>query len=200
MSSLLLLTNALQPSTEVLPALGLLLHHVRVAPAEGPALVDTPGAFPGADAEARGQAEAIARATERCLSLTVPLIAVITGEGGSGGAVALATANRVLMFEHAVYSVISPEGASSILWRDTARVAAAADALKLTASDLLGLGVVDRVIYEPPGGAHRDHRTAIRRLAVALGEELDAMAALDGTAVRHDRFARFLQIGASGTG
>src|SRR5947208_6938099 len=119
-------------------------------------LVDTPGAFPGVEAEERGQAEAIARSTEECLALKVPLVAVIVGEGGSGGAVAIASANRVLMFEHAVYSVISPEGCASILWRTADRAADAAEAMKITASDLQGLGVIDRIVDEPVGGAHRD--------------------------------------------
>ena len=119
-------------------------------------LVDTPGAFPGVQAEERGQAEAIARSTEECLSLKVPLIAVIVGEGGSGGAVAIAAANRVLMFEHAVYSVISPEGCASILWRTADKAADAAEAMKITAQDLLSLGVADRIVDEPLGGAHRD--------------------------------------------
>src|SRR5919106_615842 len=119
-------------------------------------LVDTPGAFPGVQAEERGQAEAIARSTEECLALRVPLIAVIVGEGGSGGAVAIAAANRVLMFEHAVYSVISPEGCASILWRTADRAADAAEAMKITAGDLANLGVIDRIVAEPLGGAHRD--------------------------------------------
>src|SRR5438067_6411933 len=137
-------------------------------------LVDTPGAFPGVQAEERGQAEAIARSTEECLALTVPLVTVIVGEGGSGGAVAIASANRVLMFEHAIYSVISPEGCASILWRTADRAPEAAEAMKVTAGDLMRLGVVDRVVAEPVGGAHRDPAAAIAALGDALGEELDA--------------------------
>src|SRR5437660_1145456 len=136
-------------------------------------LVDTPGAFPGVEAEERGQAEAIARSTEECLALGVPLVAVIVGEGGSGGAVAIASANRALMFEHAVYSVISPEGCASILWRTADKAPEAAEAMKITAADLHGLGVVDRVLTEPLGGAHRDPEAAIGTLKGALIEELD---------------------------
>lgn len=158
-------------------------------------LVDTPGAFPGIDAEARGQAEAIARSTEKCLSLGVPLVAVIVGEGGSGGAVALAAANRVLMLEHAVYSVISPEGCASILWRGADRAPDAADAMKITAADLLRLGVIHRIVYEPPGGAHRDHQGAIKRLSLALRAELDGLAALTPDELRADRRNFFLQLG-----
>src|SRR6188472_3602320 len=135
-------------------------------------LVDTSGAFPGVQAEERGQAEAIARSTEQCLALSVPLIAVITGEGGSGGAIALAAANRVLMFEHAVYSVISPEGCASILWRTADKAADAAEAMRIAASDLKALGVVDRIVPEPVGGAHRDRETAIDTLKSAIVEEL----------------------------
>ena len=158
-------------------------------------LVDTPGAFPGVQAEERGQAEAIARSTECCLALGVPLIAVIVGEGGSGGAVALAAANRVLMFEHAVYSVISPEGCASILWRTADRAADAAEAMKITASDLLALGVADRIVPEPLGGAHRDPEGAIAALGRAIGEELDQLAALDRAALLAQRRAKFLAIG-----
>jgi acetyl-CoA carboxylase carboxyl transferase subunit alpha len=158
-------------------------------------LVDTPGAFPGIDAEARGQAEAIARSTEKCLSLGVPLIAVIVGEGGSGGAVALAAANRVLMLEHAVYSVISPEGCASILWRGSDRASDAADAMKVTAADLLRLGVIHRIVYEPPGGAHRDHHGAIKRLSLALRAELDGLVSLPPDELRAERRNFFLQLG-----
>ena len=158
-------------------------------------LVDTPGAFPGIDAEARGQAEAIARSTEKCLSLGVPLIAVIVGEGGSGGAVALAAANRVLMFEHAVYSVISPEGCASILWRGADRAPDAAEAMKITAADLLRLGVIHRIVYEPKGGAHRDHAGAIKRLSLALRAELDGLAGLSPATLRTERRNFFLQLG-----
>src|SRR6476659_4307796 len=143
-------------------------------------LVDTPGAFPGVQAEERGQAEAIARSTEECLSLGVPLIAVIVGEGGSGGAVAIAAANRVLMFEHAVYSVISPEGCASILWRTGDKAADAAEAMKITAQDQQALGVVDRIVTEPLGGAHRDPDLAIRNLKEAIVEELKGCSALGG--------------------
>src|SRR5215207_8947571 len=158
-------------------------------------LVDTPGAFPGVQAEERGQAEAIARSTEQCLDLKVPLIAVIVGEGGSGGAVALAAANRVLMFEHAVYSVISPEGCASILWRTADKAAEAAEAMRVTAGDLLALGVVDRVIPEPLGGAHRSPAEAIGNLKRALVEELDGMAKLEPVQILDQRRAKFLAIG-----
>src|SRR5205809_3355028 len=141
-------------------------------------LVDTPGAFPGVEAEERGQAEAIARSTEECLSLSVPMIAVIVGEGGSGGAVAIASANRVLMFEHAVYSVISPEGCASILWRTADKAAEAAEAMKITAQDLQALGVIDRIIEEPLGGAHREPEAAIGALKGAVIEELEGCAEL----------------------
>ncbi|WCT72264.1 acetyl-CoA carboxylase carboxyltransferase subunit alpha [Sphingomonas naphthae] len=158
-------------------------------------LVDTSGAFPGIQAEERGQAEAIARSTEQCLALGVPMIAAIVGEGGSGGAVALAAANRVLMFEHAVYSVISPEGASSILWRTADKAPDAAEAMKVTAQDLAKLGVIDRIVPEPLGGAHRDPATAIAALGQAIGEELDSLGNLPATAVREQRREKFLRIG-----
>jgi acetyl-CoA carboxylase carboxyl transferase subunit alpha len=158
-------------------------------------LVDTPGAFPGVEAEERGQAEAIARSTEECLALGVPMVAVIVGEGGSGGAVAIASANRVLMFEHAVYSVISPEGCASILWRTADRAAEAAEAMKITAADLHGLGVVDRIIDEPLGGAHRDPEAAIGALKGALIEELDGCGNLGPDELRAQRRAKFLAIG-----
>ena len=158
-------------------------------------LVDTPGAFPGVQAEERGQAEAIARSTEQCLALGVPLIAVIVGEGGSGGAVALAAANRVLMFEHAVYSVISPEGCASILWRTADKAADAAEAMKITASDLHALGVVDRVIEEPLGGAHRHPDAAMAELKQALIEEIDGCAALGAKELLAQRRAKFLAAG-----
>lgn len=158
-------------------------------------LVDTSGAFPGIQAEERGQAEAIARSTERCLSLGVPMIAIIAGEGGSGGAVALAAANRVIMLEHSVYSVISPEGCASILWRSAARAADAAEAMKITAGELLNLGVIDRIVYEPAGGAHRDHDTAIKRVGVAIGAELAALGALSPAALRSERRTKYLNIG-----
>lgn len=158
-------------------------------------LVDTPGAFPGVQAEERGQAEAIARSTEECLSLGVPMIAVIVGEGGSGGAVAIATANRVLMFEHAVYSVISPEGCASILWRTADKAADAAEAMKITAADLHGLGVVDRIIPEPLGGAHRDPDAAIGALKGAIIEELNGCSELGPKELRAQRRAKYLAIG-----
>ncbi|WP_448580242.1 acetyl-CoA carboxylase carboxyltransferase subunit alpha [Thermaurantiacus sp.] len=162
-------------------------------------LVDTPGAFPGIDAEERGQAEAIARSTEACLSLRVPLVAVIVGEGGSGGAVALATGNRVLMLEHSIYSVISPEGCASILWRSTgkgnSRAADAAEAMKVTAADLLRLGVIDRIVYEPVGGAHRDHALAIGRVATAVEAELQELQALGPDDLRRTRREKFLAMG-----
>ena len=158
-------------------------------------LVDTAGAFPGIQAEERGQAEAIARSTEQCLALTVPIVAAIVGEGGSGGAVALAAANRVLMFEHAVYSVISPEGASSILWRTADRAADAAEAMKITARDLHKLGVVDRIIPEPVGGAHRDRAAAVQALGATIGEELDVLAVESPAALLAQRREKFLSIG-----
>jgi len=158
-------------------------------------LVDTPGAFPGVQAEERGQAEAIARSTEECLALRVPMVAVIVGEGGSGGAVAIATANRVLMFEHAVYSVISPEGCASILWRTADKAAEAAEAMKITAADLQALGVVDRIIEEPLGGAQRDPEAAVGALKGAIIEELDGCGKLGPAKLRAQRRAKFLAIG-----
>ena len=155
-------------------------------------LVDTPGAFPGVQAEERGQAEAIARSTEECLSLKVPVISVIVGEGGSGGAVAIAAANRVLMFEHAIYSVISPEGCASILWRTADRAADAAEAMKITAQDQLALGVIDRIVPEPLGGAHRDAETAIQNLREAIVEELKGCSALGGDELLKQRRAKYL--------
>ena len=158
-------------------------------------LVDTPGAFPGVDAEARGQAEAIARSTEACLALGVPLIAVIIGEGGSGGAVALAAANRVLMLEHAVYSVISPEGCASILWRTSEKAAEAAQAMKVTAQHLKRDNVIDRIVKEPVGGAQRDPVAASRLLGAALAEELDSLAGKTPAQLIAQREERFLAIG-----
>ena len=162
-------------------------------------LVDTPGAFPGMDAEARGQAEAIARTTEKCLSIGVPVIAVIVGEGGSGGAVALAAANRVLMLEHSIYSVISPEGCASILWRSADRAADAAEAMKITSAALLRLGVIHGIVYEPVGGAHRDPATTITRLGSAIAGELAELSGLTPVQLRADRRAHFMKIGTSGT-
>ena len=159
-------------------------------------LVDTSGAFPGIEAEERGQAEAIARSTEACLALPVPMVAVIVGEGGSGGAVALASAERVLMFEHAVYSVISPEGCASILWRTAEKAPEAAEAMKVTAQHLARLGVIDRIVPEPVGGAHRDPLAASKALGDAIGEELDALLALEPATLRRLREERFLSLGA----
>lgn len=158
-------------------------------------LVDTSGAFPGVSAEERGQAEAIARATEKCLSLGVPMVSVIVGEGGSGGAVALAAAERVLMLEHAVYSVISPEGCASILWRTGDRADIAADAMKITAQNLKKLGVIDRIVREPVGGAHRDRDLCIATLGKAISEELDALIGLGREELRSMRRDKFLKIG-----
>ncbi|TAD77942.1 MAG: acetyl-CoA carboxylase carboxyltransferase subunit alpha [Sphingomonadales bacterium] len=158
-------------------------------------LVDTSGAFPGIEAEERGQAEAIARATEACLALEVPMVAAIVGEGGSGGAVALASANRVLMMEHAVYSVISPEGCASILWRTSEKAADAAQAMKVTAQHLKRDNVIDRIVKEPVGGAHRDPAVAARALGAAIGEELDLLAGQNGSQLVAAREARFLAIG-----
>ena len=157
-------------------------------------LVDTPGAFPGVEAEERGQAEAIARSTEECLKLRVPLIAVIVGEGGSGGAVAIAAANRVLMFEHAIYSVISPEGCASILWRTADKAADAAEAMRITAQDQQALGVVDGIVPEPLGGAHRDPAEAITSLKQAIVEELSGCAALGGEDLLKQRRAKYLSM------
>ena len=158
-------------------------------------LVDTSGAFPGVEAEERGQAEAIARSTEACLALPVPMVAAIVGEGGSGGAVALASAERVLMLEHAVFSVISPEGCASILWRTAEKASDAAEAMKVTAQHLIRLGVIDRIVSEPAGGAHRDAPSAVRALVAAIGEELDALADKDAAELRLAREERFLKIG-----
>ena len=158
-------------------------------------LVDTAGAFPGVQAEERGQAEAIARSTEQCLALTVPLIAAIVGEGGSGGAIAIAAANRVIMLEHSVYAVISPEGCASILWRTSDRAADAAEAMRVTAADLKQLGVIERIVPEPLGGAHRNADEAIRSLGDALSEELQALSGKTGEELRAERRAKFLSIG-----
>ncbi len=160
-------------------------------------LVDTSGAFPGIEAEERGQAEAIARSTEACLALPVPMVAVIVGEGGSGGAVALASAERVLMLEHAVYSVISPEAGASILWRTAEKAQEMAEAMKVTAQHLEKLGVIDRIVPEPVGGAHRDPAAAAKVLGEAIGEELDALAGFDAQTLRRLREERFLSIDAS---
>jgi acetyl-CoA carboxylase carboxyl transferase subunit alpha len=158
-------------------------------------LVDTSGAFPGIEAEERGQAEAIARSTEACLALEVPMIAAIVGEGGSGGAVALASANRVLMMEHAVYSVISPEGCASILWRTSEKAADAAQAMKITAQHLKRDKVIDRIVKEPVGGAQRDPQAAARMLGAALSEEIEQLSGLSRTELVAQREERFLGIG-----
>jgi acetyl-CoA carboxylase carboxyl transferase subunit alpha len=158
-------------------------------------LVDTAGAYPGVDAEARGQSEAIARAIETTLDIRVPVIAAIIGEGGSGGAIALAAGNAVLMLEHAVYSVISPEGCASILWRDAGHAQEAAEALKLTAQDLFRLGVIDRIVPEPLGGAHRVPREAIAALGDALDEALRPLLGQNGAGLREERRRKFLTVG-----
>src|SRR3954471_4084774 len=159
------------------------------------ALVDTAGAYPGIDAEERGQAEAIARSTDACLGLGVPNVAVILGEGGSGGAIALATANKVLMMEHAIYSVISPEGAASILWRDTTKAQDAATNMKITAADLTEFGIIDATVTEPIGGAHRDTAAAIASTGEAVAQALTELKGLDRETVRRQRRDKFLAIG-----
>lgn len=158
-------------------------------------LVDTAGAYPGIGAEERGQAEAIARSTDACLNLKVPNVAVIIGEGGSGGAIAIATANRVLMLEHAVYSVISPEGAASILWRDPAKAQEAATNLKITAQDLLRFGVIDSILKEPAGGAHRDPDGMIASAGNAIAQAFNDLRSFDAIAIRDQRRQKFLDIG-----
>ena len=157
-------------------------------------LADTPGAFPGVQAEERGQAEAIARATEKCLSIGVPLVTAITGEGMSGGAIGIAAANRVLMLEHSIYAVISPEGCASILWRTADKAADAAEAMRVTAQDLKQLGVIERIVPEPAGGAHREPAATIAALGAAIGEELDALIPLSRDAVRKERREKFLAV------
>jgi acetyl-CoA carboxylase carboxyl transferase subunit alpha len=157
--------------------------------------VDTAGAYPGIGAEERGQAEAIARSTERCITLGVPMVAVITGEGGSGGAIAIAAANKVMMLEHSIYSVISPEGAASILWKDSARAKEAATAMKITAQDLEQLRVIDQIIQEPMGGAHREPAAAIAKVGAAIAEALDELSKLSPAELRQQRRERFLAIG-----
>lgn len=158
-------------------------------------LVDTAGAFPGVDAEARGQAEAIARSIETCLSVTVPLISCVIGEGGSGGAIAIAAGDRVLMLEHAIYSVISPEGCASILWRSPAHTADAASALRLTAQDLLQLGIIDQIIAEPIGGAHRKRDEAIAKVGEVIGKALNEVIKLDKKVLIAQRQAKYLNMG-----
>ena len=162
-------------------------------------LIDTAGAYPGVDAEARGQAEAIARSIESCLALRVPFVSAVIGEGGSGGAIALAVANRVLMLEHAIYSVISPEGCASILWRSAEHAQEAAEALKLTAQDLLRLRLIDEVIAEPIGGAHRAPESTIRDVGAALGRALDALGDLSGGELRAQRREKFIAMGQVGS-
>jgi acetyl-CoA carboxylase carboxyl transferase subunit alpha len=157
--------------------------------------VDTAGAYPGIDAEERGQAEAIARSTDCCLGLGVPLVSLIIGEGGSGGAIAIATGNSVLMMEHAIYSVISPEGAASILWRDAGRAKDAAAALKITAQDLKKLGVIDDIVKEPLGGAHRQPEQAIKDAGDMIDRELAGFAGLAADKLRSQRREKFLAIG-----
>ena len=159
------------------------------------ALVDTAGAYPGIDAEERGQAEAIARSTEACLNLSVPNVALILGEGGSGGAIAIATANRVLMMEHAIYSVISPEGAASILWHDSTKAQEAATNMKITAQDLLRFGVIDTVVSEPVGGAHRDPTATITKAADAVAVAFAEFKSKDHATIRKMRREKFLAIG-----
>ncbi len=161
-------------------------------------LVDTPGAYPGKGAEERGQSEAIARSTETCLRIGVPLVSVIIGEGGSGGAVALASGNRVAMLEHSVYSVISPEGCASILWKDPEKMREAAAALRLTAQDLIGLGVIDRVIPEPIGGAHRDREAAIAAVGEAIGEMLGELSGMNRKQLIRTRRRKYLEMGKQG--
>ena len=161
-------------------------------------LVDTPGAYPGKGAEERGQSEAIARSTEKCLALKVPLISVIIGEGGSGGAVAFASANRVAMLEHSVYSVISPEGCASILWKDSEKMREAAEALRLTAKDLQELGICDKIIAEPKGGAHRDPAMAVKAVGEALKSMLAELTGKSGDKLRKDRRDKYLALGSKG--
>jgi len=161
-------------------------------------LVDTAGAYPGKGAEERGQSEAIARATEKCLQIGVPLISVIIGEGGSGGAVAFATANRVAMLEHSIYSVISPEGCASILWKDAEKMREAAEALRLTAQDLKQLGVTDRIIPEPLGGAHRDWSATIEAVSAEISSMLKELSSKDAKALIKDRRQKFLDLGSKG--
>jgi acetyl-CoA carboxylase carboxyl transferase subunit alpha len=161
------------------------------------ALVDTAGAYPGIEAEERGQAEAIARSTDACLALGVPNVAVILGEGGSGGAIAIAAANRVLMLEHAIYSVISPEGAASILWRDTAKAQDAATSMKITADDLMRFAVIDEIIREPKGGAHRNPNAAIQAVGEAVAAAFQSLHHMDRDAIRTHRQNKFLAIGSA---
>jgi len=163
-------------------------------------LIDTPGAYPGKGAEERGQSEAIARSTEMCLKLGAPLIAVVIGEGGSGGAVAFATGDRVIMLEHSIYSVITPEGCASILWKNAEKMKEAAAALRLTAQDLKGLGVIDVVVKEPLGGAQRDRKTAIEGVREAIRKELADLEGMSAEAIRTSRRTKFLDMGSKGLG
>ncbi len=163
-------------------------------------LIDTAGAYPGVDAEARGQAEAVARSIETCISLKVPFIAVVIGEGGSGGAIALGVADKVLMLEHAVYSVISPEGCASILWRDADRAPDAAEALRLTAQDLMKLGVIDGIVPEPLGGAHREPKAALATVGSYIEKALTALRGTPGAELRQKRRQKFLDMGEVGIG
>jgi acetyl-CoA carboxylase carboxyl transferase subunit alpha len=158
-------------------------------------LIDTPGAHPGIDAEERGQAEAIARSIECCLGLLVPIVSVVVGEGGSGGAIALATGDRVLMLEHSIYSVISPEGCAAILWRSADQAATAADALKLTAQDMLAFRLIDEVVPEPLGGAHRGRTTTIERVGDTIERHLRELSTVPGPELRHRRREKFLKMG-----
>ncbi len=158
-------------------------------------LVDTAGAYPGVGAEERGQAEAIARSTEMCLGVKVPLVSVVIGEGGSGGAIAIATGNRVYMLEHSIYSVISPEGAASILWRDSTRAREAATNMKITAEDLKSLGVIDGIISEPLGGAHRDPDSVIAATGDVIANALAEMSSRSGEQLRNERRQKFLNMG-----
>ena len=159
--------------------------------------IDTAGAYPGKGAEERGQAEAIARSIQSCINLEVPFISIIVGEGGSGGAIALATSNRVLMFEHAVYSVISPEGCASILWRDSSKVKLAAESLKLTAQDLKSFGIIDEIIPEPLGGAHRDIELSINNIKTSVIYHLEKLKHLSSEELKNERANKYLSIGTS---
>jgi acetyl-CoA carboxylase carboxyl transferase subunit alpha len=163
-------------------------------------LIDTPGAYPGVEAEARGQAEAIARSIETCLKIKVPVVTAIIGEGGSGGAIALAAANHIIMLEHSVYSVISPEGCASILWRSGEQAKEAAEALKLTAQDLKEIGIIDEIVAEPLGGAHRDRAETTTRLGQALDDALTRLSHIDGPTVRTERRQKFIDMGRLGLG
>lgn len=158
-------------------------------------LVDTAGAYPGIGAEERGQAEAIARSIESCLNLKVPMVSLVIGEGGSGGAIAIAVADRILMLEHSVYSVISPEGCASILWRDGSHATEAANALKLTAQDLMALEVIDEIVAEPVGAAHRHRSVTIRAAGEAISKNLAELIGVDGTVLRQQRREKFLKMG-----